>query len=117
MNVYADLEHPDNNVFCDIASVTRGLKFDGLLFRSPLVLQSFVYGDSLKGELVAIVVPDPEALLPWAKEHNLSQHLEELCNDPVVIEAVLASMQAEGSVAKLAGFEQVGVVVSCQCQC
>jgi long-subunit acyl-CoA synthetase (AMP-forming) len=31
------------------------------------VQQCFIYGDSLKAELVAIVVPDTEVLLKWAK--------------------------------------------------
>jgi long-chain acyl-CoA synthetase len=31
------------------------------------VQQVFLYGDSLKAELVAIVVPDTEVLLKWAK--------------------------------------------------
>jgi long-subunit acyl-CoA synthetase (AMP-forming) len=43
------------------------------LCRSPLLLQVFVYGDSLKAQLVAVVVPDPEVLLPWARERNLPQ--------------------------------------------
>jgi long-subunit acyl-CoA synthetase (AMP-forming) len=37
------------------------------------VLQAFVYGDSYKAQLVAVVVPDPEVLLPWARERNLPQ--------------------------------------------
>lgn len=37
------------------------------------MLQVFVYGDSLKAQLVAVVVPDPEVLLPWARERNLPQ--------------------------------------------
>lgn len=32
--------------------------------------QSFVYGDSLRSQLVAIVVPDPEYLLPWARDRG-----------------------------------------------
>ena len=34
--------------------------------RSPFVAQSFVFGDSLRHQLVAVVVPDPDHLLPWA---------------------------------------------------
>jgi long-subunit acyl-CoA synthetase (AMP-forming) len=36
--------------------------------KSPFVAQIFIYGSSLKASLVAVVVPDPEILLPWAKE-------------------------------------------------
>lgn len=39
--------------------------------RSPMVLQAFVYGDSLRSQLVAVVVPDPEVLVPWAKERGI----------------------------------------------
>lgn len=44
-----------------------------------MVLQAFVYGDSLKAQLVAIIVPDPETLLPWARERNLPQVCAALC--------------------------------------
>ena len=42
------------------------------------LLQSFVYGNSLRSQLVAIVVPDPEYLLPWAKERGLGQDLKQV---------------------------------------
>lgn len=66
-----------------------------------------MYGDSLKPQLVSIVVPDAETLLPWAKERNLGQDLQALCNDPKVVAAVHKGMVEEGRVAKLRGFEQV----------
>lgn len=36
-----------------------------------MVAQMFIYGSSLKAALVAIVVPDAEVLLPWAKEKGI----------------------------------------------
>eukprot|EP00798_Chlamydomonas_sp_ICE-L_P032544 gene32544-17261_t len=85
-------------------------KIEGVVSRSPLVQQVFVFGDSLRAQLVALAIPDPEVLLPWAKERGLSANVEDLCKDPEVITAVLKSMQEEGRVAKLRGFEQIAAV-------
>lgn len=41
-------------------------KIENVYARSPLVAQSFVHGVSTERQLVAVVVPDPDALLPWA---------------------------------------------------
>lgn len=78
-----------------------------ILLRSRLVLQVFVYGDSLQSHLVAIVVPDPEELVPWANNRGIKKELSQLCRDTTVIDGVLSSMHGEGRLAKLRGFEQV----------
>ena len=85
-------------------------KIENVYSRSPLVAQAFVYGDSLRAQLVAVVVPDPDALLPWAKAHGLGGDVAALCANPAVRAAVLASMVDEGRAAKLRGFEQVAAV-------
>mmetsp|Transcript_35882 Transcript_35882/g.79890 ORF Transcript_35882/g.79890 Transcript_35882/m.79890 type:complete len:699 (+) Transcript_35882:158-2254(+) len=85
-------------------------KIENVYTRSPFALQVFVYGDSLRAHLVALVVPDPEVLLPWAKERNLPQDIAALCADPHVTAAILKSMQEEARVAQLRGFEQVAAV-------
>ena len=85
-------------------------KIEGVYTRSPLVAQAFVFGDSLRSNLVAVAVPDPDALLPWAAAHGLGGDVPALCRNPAVRAAVLASMLDEGRAAKLRGFEQVAAV-------
>jgi len=85
-------------------------KIENVYARSPFVLQSFVYGDSLRSQLVAIVIPDPEVLLPWARERNLPQDVPSLCREAAVIAAVQKSMAEEGRAAQLRGFEVVQAV-------
>lgn len=82
-------------------------KIENVYVRCPLVAQSFVHGDSLQPQLVAVVVPDPEALLPWAASRKMTQDMAALCSDPKVNKALLKSMQEEGRAAGLKGFEQV----------
>ena len=82
-------------------------KVENVYARSPLVAQSFVYGDSFRSQLVAVVVPDEEALLPWAAARKLPKDVKQLCAHKIVIDAVLRSMQEQGRAAKLKGFEQV----------
>jgi len=85
-------------------------KIENVYIRSPFVMQSFVYGDSLKASLVGVVVPDPEYLASWAAQRGLPNNITQLCQDPKVNTAVLKSMQEEGRAAGLKGFEQVAAV-------
>ncbi len=82
-------------------------KIENVHIRSPLVAQSFVYGDSLRSKLVAVVVPDPETLLPWAAARDLPQDMQQLCETADVKAAIFRSILEEGRTAQLRGFEQV----------
>lgn len=82
-------------------------KVENVHVRSPLVAQSFVYGDSLRSTLVAVIVPDPEAMLPWAAARDLPQDLQVICESQEAKSAILKSILEEGRTAQLRGFEQV----------
>ncbi|KAJ2343721.1 medium-chain fatty acid-CoA ligase faa2 [Coemansia sp. RSA 2618] len=73
----------------------------------PLVQQIFVHGDSLQSTLVGVVVPDPEAFLPWARRvaGDRALPLEALCASDKVNAALLARLAALGKKAKLQGYE------------
>ena len=69
-------------------------KIENVYGSSSFIASSFVYGDSLQDKLVAIIVPDEEALLLWAgKQSGLGgKSLGELCADPAVNAAIMADM-------------------------
>jgi len=59
-------------------------KIEIVYMKSKFVAQCFVYGESLKSCLVAIVVPDVEVLPKYcAKEMDIKGSMEELCRNPV----------------------------------
>ncbi|VDK47070.1 unnamed protein product, partial [Cylicostephanus goldi] len=76
-------------------------KIENIYVRSKFVAQSFVYGESLKTCLIAIVVPDAESHL------QLTGTLEELCKNKDVVKMVLDDMVAVGKKGGLFSFEQV----------
>ncbi len=79
--------------------------------QSQFVQQIFVYGDSHKSVLVAIVVPKPENLITWAQKHtdwaevkdvevkdtkSLPAVLAQICGKPEVKKLILDDMNKEG---------------------
>jgi long-chain acyl-CoA synthetase len=78
-------------------------KLEQLYVRSPYVAQVWVYGNSERDHLVAVVVPDPETLLPWAKTSDL----REACARPEAEALVVGDLNRMWAEAKLAGFERV----------
>ena len=58
-------------------------KVENVYVCCKFIAQSFLYGDSLKSCCVAIVVPDEEVLLPWARENGYEGDFSELCQNQV----------------------------------
>ncbi|KAJ2004823.1 medium-chain fatty acid-CoA ligase faa2 [Coemansia thaxteri] len=75
--------------------------------RCPLIQNIFVYGDSLKSSLVAVVVPDPDTFIDWARQVSGTTCAEftKLCGNEQVVGALLDELQSLGRESKLQGFE------------
>jgi len=75
--------------------------------RSEFVATIFVYGDSFKNYLVALIVVDMEALGPAAAAIGVTGTPQEICQNPKVRALVFESVMRVGSDANLKGFEKV----------
>ncbi|KAI8344489.1 hypothetical protein BC941DRAFT_408769 [Chlamydoabsidia padenii] len=76
-------------------------KIENVLMNDPMVMQAFVYGDSLQSSLVAVIVPDPETFLGWAKGDDMIG----LCGQPKVVDALLDHIKKVAQQGGLKGFE------------
>ncbi len=82
-------------------------KIENVMQQSEMIQQAFVYGDSLKSELVSIIVPDAEAVHAWAKGEGLPSDLSfaELCRQPLLKEVIMGEIELNSKRAGLHGFE------------
>ncbi len=80
-------------------------KIENILARSSFVLQSFVYGDSLKNKLVCIIVPDPETIVPWGEKQGLGGDIKSICASQKAKTMILKDITKQCKAAKLKGFE------------
>lgn len=78
-------------------------KLEQIFVRSPYVAQIWIYGNSERDCLVAVVVPDPETVLPWAK----SKDMIAVCSSPATEALIIGDMNRLWAESKLAGFERV----------
>jgi len=79
---------------------------EAVVSSSRFVLQSWVYGNSLEPALVAVVVPDKEAVLSWCKKHGISGSLQQVCRDSRVQKMILSDIRECCVSASLRGYEQ-----------
>ncbi|CAM9575702.1 unnamed protein product [Laminaria digitata] len=86
-------------------------KLENIHTQSPLVAQSYIHGDSLQSYLVAVIVPDAEAVVAWAKangEGNAS--LAEMCRNPRLKADVMQEVETVSERAGLQRFEKVRAI-------
>ena len=83
-------------------------KVESTLSMSKFVLQSFVYGDSVRNHLVAVIVPNPDTAVEWASKHAIkTKDVKQLSQSAEFKAAILADLQAKSKQARLNGFEVV----------
>jgi long-chain acyl-CoA synthetase len=77
---------------------------------SPFIANVMVHGMNMTHN-VAIVVPDFESLVPWAREQGLGSTPEELVKHPKVIEKIQTEVDAQSS--EFRQYEKVRAVTLC----
>jgi long-chain acyl-CoA synthetase len=86
-------------------------KVENVYAVSAFIAQAFVYGDSLKPSLVAIIVPDEEIVIPWLKKNGVAvSSLTEACKEPLLKKAIEDDMRKLAKDRGLHGFEQAKAI-------
>uniref|UniRef100_A0A6B2KX40 Carrier domain-containing protein n=1 Tax=Arcella intermedia TaxID=1963864 RepID=A0A6B2KX40_9EUKA len=75
-------------------------KLELIFLKSTFIENCFVYGNSSKSYVLAVVVPSQRALQDWIEIESVRDlqglSFEDLCNHPLVNSKILESMQKEG---------------------
>ena len=90
---------------------------------SNFVAQAFIEGNSLKHQLVAVIVPDQDTLIPWAKDSgidfkqdgkvgvdedgNVADWYKALCQNEETKQKIMEELDAAAKEGGLKGFEKV----------
>jgi long-chain acyl-CoA synthetase len=83
-------------------------RIENILIRSPLIAQAFVHGDSFQSCLVAIIVPDEERVLAWAKiKDKVEVSFADLCKSDALRMDLMAEITKLSKENGLHGFETV----------
>jgi long-chain acyl-CoA synthetase len=78
---------------------------------AELVLQIFVYGDSSRSCLVAVVVPDRNTAAKWAQKERLTDdEFADLCRREDFTAAIQEQLDQLTSVRKLPGYERIRAI-------
>nr|GLL42530.1 long chain acyl-CoA synthetase 1-like [Ipomoea trifida] len=78
---------------------------------APIVEDIWVYGDSFKSTLIAVVVPNEENSRKWAHQNGYLGSIQELCSLNKLKSYVLLELKATAERNKLRGFEYIKGVI------
>ena len=84
-------------------------KIENIYVRSKYVAQVFVYGNSYKSNLIAIVVPEETVVNEWAAQNNVEGDFKTLCMNKQLKKTVIDDMTKLGKEGGLKGFEKVKI--------
>ncbi|KAJ2382848.1 medium-chain fatty acid-CoA ligase faa2, partial [Coemansia sp. RSA 2603] len=106
-----------------IDRIKNVIKISKMMWIEPTVLESaysshrlvnsvFVYGNERESKIVAVVVPNPETFVPWARSIcNLHDaDLFDLCADKRVANAMAGELQAHATISKIPHIGIIGAV-------
>ena len=85
-------------------------KIENILTLSKYVAQVFVEGNSLRNFLVAIIYPQKDPIIEYAKEHNLNGTFEELVENYEINKIILQDIRALSKEKKLNSLETVAKI-------
>ena len=76
--------------------------------QTPIVEQSFIYGDSTRSYLVAIIVPNIKEVSKFlGKDHITDEEFEKACDNEDLKKKIVADLRAEADQNKLFGYQRI----------
>jgi len=95
------------NVFkLSIGEYVQPEKIENVCLRSNFIAGVFAHGDALHPKMVAIVVPDPEYALVWAKSENVTEtDIKEISKNEKFRQAIIKDLDKVGRSNGLQSFE------------
>ncbi|KAH7841077.1 hypothetical protein Vadar_025249 [Vaccinium darrowii] len=80
-------------------------KLENIFGAIPDIDSIWVYGNSFESYLIAVVIPNKQALTDWAERNGVPGDFDSLCGNPKTKEYILGVITKFGKEKKLKGFE------------
>ena len=81
-------------------------KIENILALSPMIANCFIYGNSMKNNVVAIVVPEEKWVLGWAETKGLDQNFGALVQNQELKDEIQKDMLRLAAANKLSSLEK-----------